>query len=86
MWEDAEKNQIWTQNQAKEDDWSKETQKEYSIYKRVKPPGGQLNSLSPPCESVHIPFSLLINTCFALSISSWEFISTKSGPGHWSPV
>ena len=31
MWEDAEINQIWTQNQAKQDDWSKETEKECSI-------------------------------------------------------
>ena len=30
-WEDPKINQVWTQNQAKQDDWSKETRKKCPV-------------------------------------------------------
>ena len=57
-WEDPEKNQIWTQNQTKQDDWLKETQKKCLIYKGFKVPRGRDSFSEPARVSSHMyPFS-----------------------------
>ena len=92
--EDPEIYQIQTQNQAKQDDWPKETWKKCPI-KVIQTTTRARLSLSPPvCLSTHtVLFFLLINTLLAslLYISMWKFISTKlTGQGlvtgRWSLV
>ena len=93
--EDPEINQIWTQNEAKQDDWSKETRKKRPI-KVIQTTTKGHDSLSEPARvSIHTYYTLflLINTLLVslLSISLCKFISTQlTGQGlvtgHWSLV
>ena len=81
-WEDPEINHIWTQNQAKQDDWPKETRKKCPIKVIPATTRGRLcHSLSPPmCLSTGtVLFFLLIKPLLAslLSVSIWKFFSTQ---------
>ena len=63
--EDPEINQIWIQNQAKQDDWPKERQKKCP-YKWFKLPQGHNSLWAHPCVPIHI-YSFAPNkyfTCF----------------------
>ena len=91
-WKDPEINQIQTQNQGKQDEWPKETQKKYPI-KGIQTLVRAWLSLSPSmCLSTCALF-LLINTLLVslLSISIQKFTFTHlmgQGlvTGHWSLV
>ena len=70
MWEDAEIYQIQTQNQAKQDDWPKETWKKMP-HKMIQTASKARLSLSlPMCLSSRtVLFFLLVNTLFILLLT-----------------
>ena len=75
-WEDSQINQILTQNQAEQDNWLNETQKNcpMKVIQTAMPVG---LSLSPSmCLSMGtLFFFLLKNTLFHYFLSLWEFFS-----------
>ena len=91
IWEEPEIYQIWTVNQAYQNDWPKETWKKYPI-KIIQTAIRMLLSnslLEPACVSIHtycILFFLLINTLLASLISIFvEILFCKAkGPGPLS--
>ena len=73
LWEDLERYQIWTGNQANQNDWPKQTQKKYSI-KVVQA------ATSVPVHTYSTLF-LLINALFHYFPSSWKFFFCRAeGP------
>ena len=77
-WEDPEIQQIWTVNQANQNDWSKETRKNCLI-KVIQPATRARFSDSVPL-SLHMCLStrtlfLPNNTLFYYILSLWEFFS-----------
>ena len=91
--EDPEINQIRTQNQAKQDDWSKETRKKCPI-KLIQTATRVQISLSEPARvsihtyCTHFPpnkhFSCF--TTFCLYVEIHFFIADRPGPCHWPLV
>ena len=59
-WEDPEKCNIWTVNQASQNDWPKETQKKCTIKETQTTKRAQLRE--SPSESAHVP----VHTCCTL--------------------
>ena len=91
-WEDPEINQIQTQNQAKQDDWSKETQKKCPIKVIQTTTRARLSLWSRPCVYPHVLYCFPPNkyfTCFTsfrLYVEIHVYTADGPGPCHWPLV
>ena len=96
MWEDPEIYQIWTRNQAKQDDWLKETQKKCPVKGIQTSVRARLSLSRPPMPlSTRYSFSsirkVLIKhftsfTTFCLYVEIHFYIAAGPGPCHWALV
>ena len=72
-WEDPEIYQIWTVNQANQNDWSKETWKKYPIRVIQTATRVRLSDSLPIwvllCDCPHVLYFSLLNKCFTCSIA-----------------
>ena len=91
-WEDPEINQIWMQNQAKQDDPPKKAQQKGPIYVRDSNyHEGTTFSLSPPmclstCTLLPPNKHFTCFTTFCLCVEIHFYTADGPGPYHWSMV
>ena len=85
-WEDPKINQVWTQNQAKQDDWPKETRKMCPI-KVTQLSWGPVSLNLPVCLSTCTLFSpnkhFTCLTILCLYVEIHFYTADGPGPHHW---